>query len=144
MPHRKLKDIIADQKLVHASIDDTVAETVKRMQQHHVGAALILDNGELKGIFTGSNLFHGVLKDGLDPNTVCIADVMTGDPVCLDCNALGFEAVRHMRDHGIRHIVVLNTGENGYGVVSIRDFPNEKLGEYDEEFEFENKLWEQL
>ncbi len=144
MPHRKLKDIVAGQELIHASIEDTVADTVKRMQQNHVGAAVILDNGELKGIFTGSNFNNGVLEPKRDPHATSVAEVMTENPVCLDCEAMGIEAVRHMRERGIRHIVVLRGNEHGYGVVSVRDFPNEELGDYEKEFEFENKLWESL
>ncbi|WNK00643.1 CBS domain-containing protein [Thalassospiraceae bacterium LMO-JJ14] len=145
MPNRKLKDIVARQELVHASISDSVADTVKRMQRNHVGAAVILGaDGELKGIFTGSNLFNDVLEPKLDPLETCIAEVMTENPICLHCEQTGIEAVRHMREHGIRHIVVVKDGDEGYGVVSIRDFPNEELGDYEKEFEFERKLWESI
>ncbi len=144
MPHRKLRDIIADQSLVHASVNDTVADTLRRMQKAHVGAALILDGDELKGIFTGSNLYHGVLQQNKNPNETCVADVMTCDPVCLECGQAGIEAVRQMREHGFRHIVVVKQDGSGYGVVSIRDFPNEELGDYEQELEFERKLWEEL
>jgi len=143
MPNRTLRDIIDDRELIHAGVDDSVAETVKRMQQAHVGSALIFDHGTLCGIFTGSNLFKQVLSQGRDPNRVRVGDVMTADPLCLECRALGFEAVRLMREHGIRHVAVIRS-DGGYGVVSVRDFPNEELGDYEQELEFERKLWEEL
>ena len=49
-----------------------------------------------------------------------------------------------MRDHNIRHVVVANVGEKGYGIVSVRDFPDEEIGDYDKELAFEQKLWEEL
>lgn len=144
MPHRKLKDIVAGQELVYAAPDDSVADTVFRMQDSHVGTALILEDGELRGIFSGSNLFYRVMESGDDPNNVRIGDVMTPDPICLDCGAGGIEAVRLMRENNIRHIVVRNIGDEGYGVVSVRDFPTEEIGDFEAEFQLEERIWEEL
>lgn len=143
MPQRKLRDIIANQQLVHAEVADTVAETVKRMQTAHVGCALIMDGGELKGIFTGSNLMNRVINEGRNPHHVPVGEVMTPGPVCLRCSDLGFEAVKRMREYGFRHVVV-SRAEGGHGVVSVRDFPGEELDGFDEELAFEEKLWEEM
>lgn len=143
MPQRKLRDIVANQSLVHVSAADTVAETVKRMQTAHVGCALVLDGDELKGVFTGSNLLNRVINEGRNPHDVPVGEVMTPNPVCLACRELGFEAVRRMRELGIRHIVVTRDG-GGYGVVSVRDFPDQELDGYEDELAFENKLWEEM
>ncbi len=143
MPHRTLRDIIDQQALVHARADETVAEAVRRMQQHHVGCALVLDGADLKGIFTGSNLVGRVIDKGLDPNAVTVGEVMSPNPVCLPCSSLGFDAVRQMREYGIRHVVV-ERADDGYGVVSIHDFPNEELEGFEEEMTFEKRLWEHL
>jgi signal-transduction protein with cAMP-binding, CBS, and nucleotidyltransferase domain len=143
MPQRKLRDIVRNQSLVHVDATETVAETVKRMQAAHVGCALVLDGNELKGIFTGSNLLNRVINEGRNPHDVPVGEVMTPGPVCLKCSDLGFEAVRRMREHGFRHVVV-NRAEGGYGVVSVRDFPGEELDGYNEELAFENKLWEEM
>ena len=143
MPQRKLRDIIAGQQLVHVDPSDTVAETVKRMQAAHVGCALIMDEGALKGIFTGSNLLNRVINEGRNPHDGPVGEVMTMGPVCLSCSDLGFEAVRRMREHGFRHVVV-NRAEGGHGVVSVRDFPGEELDGFEEELAFEEKLWEEM
>ena len=144
MPHRKLKHIVGDQKLVHATPDNTVADIVKLMRDHHVSTALVLENGELKGIFTASNLVKKVLDPDLNPNKTPVSKVMTPDPICLPCDALGIDSIRVMRDENIRHVVVLDVGEKGYGIVSVRDFTNDEIEGFEEELEFEEKLWEIL
>ncbi len=146
MPNRRLKDIVAGQDLVAASPDDTVRSAANRMQGRHVGAVLVMDDGELKGIFTGTNLMRNVLEPGLNPELVEIGEVMTPDPLCLDGDALAFEAVRLMRDYNIRHVVVRLDAEddNSYGMVSVRDFPAEEMVEFEEEFAFEQQVWEEL
>ncbi|MBO6519309.1 MAG: CBS domain-containing protein [Rhodospirillales bacterium] len=143
MPHRTLKSIVDRQALVHASAGETVAEAVRRMQQNHVGCALVLDGDELKGIFTGSNLVGRVIDKGRDPNAVTVGEVMSPNPVCLPCSSLGFDAVRQMREYGIRHVVVVRA-DDGFGVVSIHDFPDEELDGYEEEMAFEKQLWEEM
>jgi len=144
MPHRKLKEIVANQSLVHASVGDFVADTVRRMQAAHVGTALVFDGDVLKGIFTRSNLIDRVIDTGLDPKTTCVGDVMTPDPVCLHCDEHGIESVRTMRDKNIRHVVVTHVGDKGYGIVSVRDFPDEEIGDFEEEIAREERLWEEL
>ena len=144
MPHRRLHQIIAGQDLVCVAPTDTVKDTVARMQGNHVGSALVLENDQVVGIFTGSNMLNRVIKAGLDPNTTVIRDVMTPDPVCLDCDAYGIDCIRHMREQNIRHIVVRKDADSGFGIVSVRDFPDEEICEYDEEFKFEETLWEEM
>ncbi len=144
MPHRKLHQIIAGQDLICVAPKDTVKETVARMQGNHVGSALVLEDGEVIGIFTGSNMLNRVVKPGLDPNTTIIRDVMTPDPVCLHCDAYGIECIRLMREQNIRHVVVRKDPEDGFGIVSVRDFPDEEICEYDKEFKFEENLWEHM
>ncbi len=144
MPHRKLHQIIANQELICVAPTDTVSSAVESMQGNHVGSALVLENNIIKGIFTGSNMLNRVIKAGLDPNKTNVGTVMTPDPVCLHCDAHGIECVRLMRDQNIRHIVVRKAADGGFGIISVRDFPNEEICAYDAEFEFEKNLWEQM
>lgn len=146
MPNRKLREIVADQTLIQAAPDETVGDVASRMQGEHVGAVLILRDSSLEGIFTGSNLMKNVLEPGLNPQLVEVGEVMTPDPVCLDGEALGFDAVRAMRDYDIRHVVVRVSDADGdrYGMVSVRDFPTPEMAEFADEFDFETRVWEQM
>ena len=146
MPNRKLKDIVAGQALIHAAPDETVVDVASRMQGEHVGAVLVLQDGAMKGIFTGTNLMKNVLEPGLNPQLIEVGEVMTPDPVCLDGDALGFEAVRAMRDYGIRHVVVrvADADDYHYGMVSVRDFPIAEMAEFEDEFAFEQRVWEEI
>ncbi|MEX0693536.1 MAG: CBS domain-containing protein [Rhodospirillales bacterium] len=144
MPDRKLKDIVANQSLVHAFVSDSVTDTVRRMQAAHVGTALIFDGPVLKGIFTRKDLLDCILDASRDPKTTHVGEVMTPNPVCLHCDEHGIDSVRAMREHNIRHVVVTNVGEKGYGIVSVRDFPDEEIGDYEAEMIRENLLWEEM
>ena len=144
MPKRKLRDIVAGRSLIQAGPDETVRSVAQRMQGHHVGAVLVLNDGDLIGIFTGTNLMKNVLEPGLNPELVEVDEVMTQDPVCLDGDALGFDAVRLMRDYNVRHVPVRLDEAGAYGMVSIRDFPSEEMAEFEDEFAFEQRVWEEI
>ncbi len=49
-----------------------------------------------------------------------------------------------MREKNIRYVVVRKTLDGTYGIVSVRDFPNDEICEFDEDLKFEANLWEQL
>ncbi len=144
MLREKLRDIVSGQNLFHVTPNTTVGETVKAMQKRHVGSALVLKDGKPCGIFTGSNFVEQVLDLGRDPMKTLVREVMTRDPVCLDCDRNGFEAVQLMEQNGIRHVVVRGAGETGYSILSVTDLPSCDTAEFENELEFERRLWEEL
>ena len=144
MPHRKLRDICAGQTLVHAAPSATVSETAKRMKEHGVGTALILQDGKLAGLFSWGNLRKRVLANDLDPKSTPVGNVMTTDLVCLDCDEQGIQSIRAMNDRHICHVIVNGVGEQGYGIVSVHDFPDQEMHEFEDEFELEEHLWEEI
>lgn len=143
MPHRKLSEIVAEQELLAVPPTETARRVAREMQKRHIGAALIMEDDRLLGIFTWSNLLTQVLDAGLDPQTTIVGEVMTREPICLTCDCEGFEAVRLMRENNVRHIVV-RVKDGGYGVVSVRDFPNAELVEFEDELVLEQQLWDRL
>lgn len=143
MPHRRLSEIVAGQKLVSVSPTDTAREAAREMQRRHIGAALVMDGDRLLGIFTWSNLLDRVLDAGLDPKVTPVGVIMSSEPICLGCDCEGFEAVRMMRENKVRHIVV-TLKDGGYGIVSVKDFPNEEIEEFEDELSLEQRIWERI
>jgi len=146
MPQRRLGDIVRNQNLLHVHPETTVHAAAVQMTDRHVAAVLVLDDGALKGIFTERDLLQRVVAPGLDPDSTPIGQVMTPDPLSIDAGALGFEAVRLMREEGIRHMVVTGMPDSGFGyaIVSQRDFMGAEMADFERELEFENRLWEEI
>ncbi len=141
MPRRKLIDIVGDQELLFTAPDVPVQEVAKRMAARHVAAILVIEDGVLKGVFTERDLLQRVVAAGLDTVNTSIGQVMTPDPISLDAQRSGFEAVRAMNEEGIRHIVVTGlTG--GYGVVSMRDFLGSEMAEFEKALDSQSRVWE--
>ena len=65
---------------VHAVASSvTITEAVAEMNKHRIGSILILEGGEIAGIFTERDVLLRVVGAGVDPKTVKVADVMSRD-----------------------------------------------------------------
>jgi CBS domain-containing protein len=99
----------------------TVMTAVEAMAEPNVGAALIFDGDDLKGIFTERDLMRRVVLERRDPETTLVKDVMTAPVWCValpdtDPNDL----LRNMFERNIRHIPVVDERGVVEGVVSSR------------------------
>lgn len=144
MHHRKLQDIVAGQNLLHVTGETDIVSVSKLMAERNVAALLAIEDGTLKGIFTERDLLRRVVAVGLNPAKTKLSDVMTTEIVTLDANRLGFEAAALMIEHGIRHVVVSGLPDQGYGIVSIRDFAHGEMSGFEKEIEFEKKVWSSI
>lgn len=100
----------------------TVQEACKIMQQHRIGAIIIVDEQERPiGIFTGRDAVNRVLAKGLDGTQALLREVMTENPDYVSPGCVTLDALRQMRDCGYRHLPVVKEGKL-VGLVSRGDF----------------------
>ncbi len=97
----------------------TLAEAATVMGQHHVGSALVMEDGAFAGIFTERDLLRALGSD-FDAAHHSVSQWMTRNPSGVHPDADTAEALEMMLTHGFRHLPVLDGGEV-VGVVSIRD-----------------------
>lgn len=105
--------------LVTSSPEASVLEVARLLTQRRVGACLILEGGQLAGIFTERDLLH-VVAAGEDVRDRRVDGVMTRDVTMAPPDAEVLWAAETMRSLGVRHLPV---GEGGHvvGIISIRD-----------------------
>jgi CBS domain-containing protein len=100
---------------------DTVAEAVKRMCANKVGAILVVERGELCGLFSERDLLTRVVETHRDPQLLDVGSVATPDPITVDVGASVKAVLRVFREHKFRHLPVLRDGRP-VGILSTRDF----------------------
>ena len=99
----------------------TVQETILAITEGRAGAAVVVDQeGRLLGIFTDGDL-RRYIKEGGDPRTDRIGDVMTKNPKHIGRNALAAEAHAIMKKHQIGELPVLDEDGRVIGVVNLKD-----------------------
>jgi CBS domain-containing protein len=144
MPHQKLRDLLQKQVLLSVSPETTVHDAAVRMTERDIHTALVLKEGSLVGLLTGTDVLRRVVAPARDPGETPVGDVMTRTLISIDADRTVFEAYRLMHEYGVRHIVVTGLADGGYGVVSIRDYRFGEAHEFNGELEFEHRVWEEI
>lgn len=141
MPSRKLKTIINNRQLVAADLNTSVKNASKLMTLANVGSILVVNNGELAGIFTERDLLKRVVSEGLDTDKTLLKDVMTTNVIGLDCEKPFSHALHLMEQNSFRHVPVLRNGIP-VGIVSARDALGVEWQQFEEESKFAEQLFE--
>ncbi len=120
--HNRLKSVLDEKGAdVHdVSLETSVLDAVRRMNQHRVGAVLVTEDGHPVGIFTERDVLRRVVGPGKDPAATLIKDVMTPDLVCVRPETTVQEAMAVVTERRCRHLPVLD-GDRLTGLVSSGD-----------------------
>ena len=128
MAIRSIRTIVAGQTPITAVKTSSVLAAARVMEQHNVGAILVLDGTRLIGIFTERDALFRLLAEGRDPHTTRLADVMTPRPQTIHPDEPFLRALRVMHEGKFRHLPVVEF-DRPLGVVSVRDALDEDLHE---------------
>ena len=143
MPDRLVREIIERQHPVVANGEITVSAAAQLMQQHHIGAVLIMEGERLAGIFTERDALFRVIAAGRDPSTTRVADVMTRDPRTISPDRPFGHALHLMYEGEFRHLPVVENGRP-LGMVSARDALGPELKQFVGDLETRNHIGEIL
>ncbi len=121
MAYRTVSQLIHRRDVVALGIAASVREICHLMAEQRVGAALVIEDGVLKGIFTERDLLTRVVAAGVDPDRTSVAEVMTPNPVTVEPQLTAVDALRLMTEIGFRHLPIVESGHL-HGVISLRDF----------------------
>ena len=108
--------------------DTTVYDALALMARHDIGALLVLDGDRLAGMFSERDYARKVILHGRSSRTMPVADVMTGDVVCVPPDFEIDTCLALMTDHRVRHLPVVEDGEI-VGLVSIGDLVKAQIDE---------------
>jgi CBS domain-containing protein len=112
--------VLGNREVYSVGIHDSVTEAARQMMFRNVGAILVLDQGELRGLFSERDLLRRVVAEGLDPDFTPVAEVMTTDVVAIDESSSVEHAAELMKHYGFRHLPVVR-GQQALGMISMRD-----------------------
>lgn len=102
------------------SPDATVLDALRLMAEKDVGALVVVDGGELTGIFSERDYARKIALQGKSSRTTPVWAVMTDDVVCVSPDLAADKCLAVMTDKRIRHLPVLDNGQL-VGIISIGD-----------------------
>jgi CBS domain-containing protein len=98
----------------------SLVTAAQAMREQGIGAILVVDQGELKGLVTDRDIVVRAIADGKDPGSTSVAEVCSAELVTVAPDDDADQAVRRMREAGVRRIPVVENGRS-VGVLSLGD-----------------------
>ncbi len=105
----------------------TVMEALREMEKAKVGAVLIIDGDQLKGVFTERDLMMRVVLQDKKPESTLVTDVMTSPVLTITKDGEPDDVLKLMQEKHIRHLPLVNGEGDVEGMISIRHLLTEKV-----------------
>jgi signal-transduction protein with cAMP-binding, CBS, and nucleotidyltransferase domain len=122
----RIQDVIRGRDLFSVQVNQSVADVARRMADLRVGAILVLDREELRGLFSERDLMTRIVVEGRNPETTPVSAVMSTNLATIDESATLDEALECMNQHNSRHLPVMSQNRVT-GFLSMRDLMNYEL-----------------
>lgn len=131
---------ILRQKSIHEVLsvtpETTVIEALEIMGKYNIGALLIIENEELKGIFSERDYARkGILK-GRKAKSTLMSEVMTANVFTVKENANIKDCMELMSEKHFRHLPVVDDQGKAIGVLSVGDIVTALIKEQRQHIKF--------
>ena len=95
-----------------ASVNDSLTDAAKKMRDLDVGALPICgDDNRLQGMVTDRDIVVKCVAEGGDPSSTKVSELAEGKPVTIGADDSLEEALRTMKEHGVRRLPVIDGHE---------------------------------
>jgi CBS domain-containing protein len=108
------------QNVWHVSPDGCVYDAIEIMADKHVGALLVISEGNLVGVVSERDYARKVILQGKSSKQTQVKEIMTSPAIFVTPDQTVEDSMRVMTDKHIRHLPVVEDGII-LGVVSIGD-----------------------
>lgn len=109
--------------------EDSVFAALELMAKHDIGAVLVMSGGRLAGIFSERDYARKVILLGKSSKETRVREIMTEKVLYVRPEQTTDEAMALMTERHVRHLPVLDAGQNVVGMVSIGDLVKETISQ---------------
>lgn len=106
--------------IIAVSENMSVLDALKVMTEKNISAVLVMEDEQLRGIFTERDYARKIILQGKSSKDTLIKEVMTANPITIRLSDSIDYCMELMTDKHIRHLPVVASGEVK-GMVSIGD-----------------------
>ncbi|MCX6631638.1 MAG: CBS domain-containing protein [Candidatus Solibacter sp.] len=127
-----VSDIVRQRELFRVEEHHSVAEVARIMTDLHVGAILVFNGDQLRGVFSERDIMKRVIVGRCDPDRTPVGLVMSTELFTIDESVSLEEAMESMQSNNCRHLPVTRNGKV-VAFLSMRDLMNFELAQKTEE-----------
>ena len=107
-------------KPVNVGSSATIEECAQIMRKEHVGALLVKDNNELRGILSEQDIVRKLVAEGRDLKKTTVGEAMVTKLATITPDKDIYDALAMMRNMNIRHLPVMD-GKKMVGLLTMKD-----------------------
>ena len=119
--HMAIIDSLMKTDMVTVQPGSTVADACKSMARNGVGAVLVVEGGEMRGILSERDVVTRLVAEGKDAAATTVADIATDAVVAVEVDTHVRKCAELQFAMGVRHLPVTRDGKP-VGILSSRDF----------------------
>ena len=116
---------ICNREVVVAEKTFSVVAAAQLMRTHHVGDLVVVETRDGRthavGIVTDRDIVVEVVAAGVDPDALKVGDIMGPEVATVRESEGLFEALRYMRDKGVRRMPVVDHAGALVGILTLDD-----------------------
>ena len=116
---------ICNREVVIAEKTLSVVDAALLMRKHHVGDLVVVEEKAGRrhpvGIVTDRDIVVEVVAAGVNPDALKVGDIMGPEVATVREGEGLFEALRHMRDKGVRRMPVVDRDGGLVGILTLDD-----------------------
>ncbi len=112
---------ICSKTVVTISPDATVLEAAKLMHSNHIGSLVVIEDSRPIGILTDRDIVLKVVASEQKPVETAVKKIMTANPTMVNVNYDLQDAVRLMRNRGVRRLPIVDEHRHLLGIITMDD-----------------------
>jgi len=121
----RVKDLYMKNERPEVGPDDNLTRVIIEMTSKRLGATVVSENDEIKGVITDGDL-RRMLMNTPDIEHVKASQIMTSRPKTIDEEALVVDALHKMRENSITQLPVVHDGKY-LGIIHLHDILKEGI-----------------
>ncbi len=119
-----------DGTLWHVRPQVAVFDALKLLADYEAGALMVMDGGQLVGVFSERDYTRKVALQGKNSRDTTVADIMTRNVIVVGPTTRTRDCMALMREKRIRHLPVVD-GSTVLGMISIRDLMDDIIADHE-------------
>lgn len=120
-----VRGVLSGRAPIFLTQEQTIRDAATILSNHNIGAAPVLANDRLVGMFTERDILRRLVAAGRNPETTQVADLMTRAPCTVNTETPLVKAFAVMIEGKFRHLPVVDAQDRVIAILSMRDIPLE-------------------
>lgn len=112
---------VMTRRVVYLPGDTMLDEAAQAMRDQSIGDVVVTEGPRMAGLVTDRDIVVRAIAEGLPPRSTTLSSIATQELIMIEQSAGTEDAVRAMRERGVRRLLVCDADRKVVGIVSLSD-----------------------